>query len=85
MRVFLTTPELETEAGKELFELVVRVATDGKLDLPEIKELRQWLRVNKENKSIGAIGYLHDIMTRITADGVIDVTSCWNCILPSNA
>jgi hypothetical protein len=48
------------------------VAIDGKLDLPEIKELRKWLRANKENDSIAAIGYLHDIMARITADGVID-------------
>ncbi len=72
MRVFITTPELETEAGKQLFEIVVRVTTDGKLDLPEIKELRKWLRVNKDNESIAAIGYLHDIMTRITADGVVD-------------
>src|SRR5690348_3869664 len=72
MRVFLTTSELETEAGKQLLELIVRVTTDGKLDLPEIKELRKWLRANKDNDSIAAIGYLHDIMARITADDVID-------------
>jgi hypothetical protein len=72
MRVFLTTPELETEAGKQLLGMTVRIATDGKLDLPEIKELRKWLRENKENGSIPAIGYLHDIMARITADGVIE-------------
>jgi hypothetical protein len=72
MRVFLTSPELETEAGKQLLELTVRIATDGKLELPEIKELWTWLRANKENQNIAANGYLHDIMARITADGVID-------------
>lgn len=72
MRVFLTTPELETEAGKQLLKLTFRIATDGKLDLPEIKELRKWLRDNKSNESVAAIGYLQDIMARITADGVID-------------
>src|SRR5262245_40885547 len=72
MRVFLTNAELETEIGKQLLDLTVRIATDGKLDLPEIKEFRKWLRDNKENESIAAIGYLHDIMARIAADGVID-------------
>lgn len=39
MRVYLTNPELETDAGKQLLEVTVRVATDGKLDSAEIKEL----------------------------------------------
>lgn len=72
MRVFLTKPDLGTEAGKQLLELSVRIATDGKLELPEIRELRKWLRANKDNESVAAIAYLHDIMARITADGVID-------------
>lgn len=72
MRVFLTTPELETEAGKQLLNLSVRIATDGKLDLPEIKELRRWLRDNEANVSVAAIGYLRDIMARIASDGIID-------------
>lgn len=72
MRVYLTTPELETEVGQQLLEMTVRIATDGRIDLPEIKELRKWLRSNKENESMVAIGYLHNIMDRITADGVID-------------
>jgi hypothetical protein len=72
MRVFLTKPELATEAGRQLLELTVRIATDGKLDLDEIKELRKWLRANKGHETVAAIGYLHDIMARITADGVID-------------
>jgi len=72
MRVFLTKLELATTVGKELLDLAVRITTDGKLDLVEIKELRGWLRQNIHNQSIAAIAYLHDIMTRITADGVID-------------
>ena len=72
MRVFLTNPELDSEAGKQLLGLTVRIATDGKLDLPEIKELRNWLRANNENQTIAAIGYLSDIMARITSDAVID-------------
>lgn len=72
MRVFLTQAELENEAGQHLLDLAVRIATDGKLDLDEIKELRSWLRANKGNDNVAAINYLHDIMARITADGVID-------------
>jgi hypothetical protein len=72
MRVFLTNPELETDEGKHLLELTVRIASDGKLELAEIKELRRWLLSNKENQRLPAIAYLHDIMSRITADGVID-------------
>ena len=72
MRVLLTKSELDTEAGKQLLELTVRIATDGKLDLDEIKELRSWLIANKVNNKLAAIGYLYDIMARITADGVID-------------
>jgi hypothetical protein len=72
MRVYLTNPELETPLGKQLLELTVRIASDGKLELAGIKELHKWLRSNKDNDTIVAIGYLHEIMSRITADGVID-------------
>jgi len=62
MRVFLTKPELETEAGKQLLELSVQIATDGRIDLEEIKELRRWLRANNANDAVAAIAYLSDIM-----------------------
>jgi hypothetical protein len=29
MRVYLTSPELATDAGKQLLELTVRIAADG--------------------------------------------------------
>jgi hypothetical protein len=72
MRIFLTSSDLETEAGKRLLDLTVRIAGDGTLELAEIKELWRWLRSNKDNQAIPAIGYLNDIMGRITADAVID-------------
>lgn len=72
MRVFLTKPELEIDAAKELLKLCLQITDDGKLDLEEIKTLRKWLRVNKDDDSVAAIPYLYDIMARITADGVID-------------
>ena len=72
MRVFLTKPELATPAGQELLELSVSVASDGRLDLDEIKQLIRWLRTNRANNHIAAIPYLQDIMRRIAADGVID-------------
>src|SRR5262245_41228621 len=72
MRVFLTNTDLESDAGKHLLELTVRIATDGRLDLQEIRELRKWLRENQANERISAIGYLHDIMDRITTDAVVD-------------
>ncbi len=72
MRVVLTKTELETEVAKELLALIVSITTDGKLDLEEIVALRKWLRANKDNETVSAIPYLHDIMTRITSDGVID-------------
>jgi hypothetical protein len=72
MRVFLTTPELESSAGTELLNLCLQVTQDGKLDLQEIITLRKWLRANQANGSVAAIAYLHDIMQRVTADAVID-------------
>ena len=72
MRVYLKTSDLATEAGKQLLDLAVRVANDGKLDLDEIKALRSWLRANESTTEIAAIGYLRDIMNRIAGDGVID-------------
>lgn len=71
-KVVLTPEQLSSPAGKELLDLTVRSALDGRLELAEIKELRQWLRTNQTNLTIPAIAYLHDIMTRIAADGVID-------------
>jgi hypothetical protein len=72
MRVYLTTAELESDAGRQLLEIAVRIAIDGKLDIQEIKELCHWLRANESNTQIVAIAYLHAIMKRIAADGVID-------------
>lgn len=72
MRVFLKKTDLDTDAGRSLLELTVRIATDGKLDLPEIKELRSWLRDNRGNAQVAAIGFLDGIVSRVTADGVVD-------------
>ena len=72
MRVYLKASDLESSTGKQLLDLSVRIAMDGKLDLDEIKALRAWLRANESNTEIAAIGYLHDIMKRVAADGVID-------------
>jgi len=72
MRVYLKTSDLESEAGKQLLDLTVHIAMDGKLDLDEIKALRSWLLANASNTQIAAIGYMRDIMTRIAGDGVID-------------
>jgi hypothetical protein len=72
MRVALKTADLQTSFGKELLELVVAIAMDGKLDLEEIKRLRAWLRANQATTEIVAIGYLAEIMNRVAADGVID-------------
>ena len=36
MRVYLTSPELATEAGKQLLELTVRIAADGLIEPAEI-------------------------------------------------
>jgi len=71
-KVTLTPEQVTSPAGKELLDLTVRSALDGRLELAEIKELRQWLRTHQTNQTIPAIAYLHDIMTRIAADGVID-------------
>jgi hypothetical protein len=72
MRVYLTKPELDTDVGQELLRLCLEITEDGKLDLEEIKALRRWLRANKDCSTVAAVPYLHDIMKRITADGVID-------------
>ena len=72
MRVYLKASDLESDAGKQLLDLTVRIAMDGKLDLEEIKDLRAWLRANESKTEIAAVAYLHNIMKRIAADGVID-------------
>ena len=72
MRVYLTNVDLESKAGKELLELATRIATDGRLDRDEIRELRTWLRDNRSHDRIAAVAYLDEITSRITADGVID-------------
>jgi hypothetical protein len=72
MRVYLKTSDLESDAGKQLLDLAVRIAMDGKLDLDEINALRSWLRANASNTQIEAIGYLSDIIARIDGDGIID-------------
>jgi len=71
-KVALTAQQLDSPTGQELLRLTTQAASDGKLDLREIKELRRWLRDNQNNASIPAITYLNDIMTRVAADGVID-------------
>jgi hypothetical protein len=72
MRVVLTPAHLATQAGKELLEIAVRVTLDGKLDADEIKSLYGWCKANKATSDIPAIGYLHDIITRVAADKFID-------------
>lgn len=72
MRVYLTSPELATTAGKQLLELTTRIAADGLIEPAEIDELHRWLTTNKENDRVVAISYLNDILSRITSDGVID-------------
>jgi hypothetical protein len=71
MRIFLTKSELESDTGKQLLALTLRLATDGKIELNEIKELIVWLRENKD-ANIAANSYLQDIMSRITVDRLID-------------
>ncbi len=72
MRVYLTNQELESSVGKELCELAVSIAADGQLELSEIERLRDWLLSNAGNNRLAAVGYLNDIMSRITADDVIN-------------
>jgi len=72
MRVCLTKGDLKTEAGKQLLEMAIRIAIDGKIELAEVKELRRWLVKTREHSQIPAVGYLHEIMGRVTADGVVD-------------
>lgn len=72
MRVYLSNADLASKSGKELLELAVRIAADGKIDLTEIKELRGWLKTNQQQGVANSIDYLAEIMNRITADSIID-------------
>jgi hypothetical protein len=72
VRVYLTNPELATDAGKQLLELTVRIAADGLIEPSEIEELHTWLAANKGNDRVAAIPYLTEMLSRITADGVVD-------------
>jgi len=55
MKVILTPEHIATTAGKEILEPAVRTTLDGKLDLPEIKDLRRWLRANQADTSMPAM------------------------------
>lgn len=68
----LTPEQIATPPGKELLDLTVGMAMDGRLELEEIKALRRWLRANDGANAVPAVGYLNEIMTRIAADGKID-------------
>jgi hypothetical protein len=72
MRVALTPDHLDTPEGRELLDVALRMTRDGRLDLAEIKELYRWLRAHHVAEAIPPIGYLLDILRRITADKVID-------------
>jgi hypothetical protein len=72
MRLYLSNTDLSTESGKQLLDLAVRIAADGKIDLNEIKELRSWLKANQQQSDTNSIQYLSEIMNRITADSIID-------------
>ncbi|MFL5327617.1 MAG: hypothetical protein ACJ8C4_01775 [Gemmataceae bacterium] len=72
MRVYLTSPEIATETGSQLLQLLLQISADGKLDVEKIKSLWRWLAKNKDNREVAAVAYLNEIMTRITADKVID-------------
>ena len=72
MRVYLTSTELATDAGKQLLELTFRIAADGLIEPAEIEELHTWLRTNRENDRIASIAYLNEILSRIAADGFVD-------------
>lgn len=72
MRVQLTDSDLATDTGAQLLQVCVKIAEDGRLELPEIKDLRRWLLAHQTNAEISAIHYLLDIMSRITADHIID-------------
>jgi hypothetical protein len=72
MRVSLTKSDLKSPYGKQLLDLCTCIAADGKLELEEIKALRRWLRENHAQSNLAAANYLHDVMCRVTADGVID-------------
>jgi len=72
MEFRLTSEEAKTQVGVQLLALCEQIIADGKLDLQEIKDLRKFLNKHKETSGIRAVGYLHAIMTRITADKVVD-------------
>lgn len=72
MKFRLTSEEAKTQVGAQLLVLCEQIIADGKLDLQEVKDLRKFLNKHKETSGIRAVGYLHAIMTRITADKVVD-------------
>lgn len=66
MRINLTKGDLEIPAGKQLLELTCRIAMDGKLELGEIIELRNWLKANMVNQTVAAIPYLTQGQLQLT-------------------
>ena len=72
MRARLTKSDLLDPVGAQFVAILAKIMADGKINLDEIKELRTFLRAHKDHQTIAGIHYLHNIMTRITADKIID-------------
>lgn len=72
MRARLTKSDLLDPVGAQFAAILAKIMADGKINLDEIKELRTFLRAHKDHQTIAGIHYLHNIMTRITADKIID-------------
>ena len=72
MRTRLSESDLLDPVGTQCAALLAEIMADGKINLDEIKDLRIFLREHKDHPTIAGIRYLHEIMTRITADMIID-------------
>ena len=72
MRMRLSESDLLDPVAAQFATLLVEIMADGKINLDEIKELRIFLRKHKDHPTIVGIHHLHNIMTRITADKIID-------------
>jgi hypothetical protein len=71
--ITLTKTQTETNEGKELLDLIIKVTSDGLVTDKEIRTLYYWVnRESKKNLEINAIDTLKEILKEALADNQID-------------
>ncbi len=79
-----------TEEGKVLFDVMIQVCEDGRIDDDEVLALKEWLDSSEYPEDIAAFRFLHKLLDDVLQDNVIsederfELQSAILRILPKN-